>query len=98
MDLLAKRKPFYIESGKLFSNADRKELKLVVSALSLVNAHYVLQKMVSNKEAKSIIGKFKLLVETYELNEKILELAIHNDTFNDFEDCIQYYNRIESKL
>ena len=47
--------------------------------------HYVLQKMVSNKEAKSIIGKFKLLVETYELNEKILELAIHNDTFNDFE-------------
>jgi predicted nucleic acid-binding protein len=49
------------------------------------------------KEARSIIGKFKVLVSTFELNDKIVELALNDYSFKDFEDGIQYYTALESQ-
>jgi len=97
LDLLAKRAPFYLQSLQLFSLADLNEIELVVSTLSIVNAHYILNDKRKIKESRSIIGKFKVLVNSYELNDKILELAINDSDFNDFEDRIQYYTALESR-
>ncbi len=97
LDLLAKREPFDVESRQLFSMADTKVVELVVSSLSLVNAQYVLNDLMKFKEARSIIGKFKVLVSTYELNDKIVELALNDYNFKDFEDGIQYYTALESQ-
>ncbi|MEZ5009320.1 MAG: PIN domain-containing protein [Chitinophagales bacterium] len=97
LDLLAKRQPFHIESLQIFSLADLKQVELVVSALSLVNAHYILNDAMKIKETRSIIGKFKVLVTSYELNDKIIELALNDNNFKDFEDGIQYYTALESQ-
>lgn len=97
LDLLAKREPFDVESRQLFSMADTNVVELVVSSLSLVNAQYVLNDLMKFKEARSIIGKFKVLVSTYELNDKIIELALNDYNFKDFEDGIQYYTALESQ-
>jgi hypothetical protein len=35
---------------------------------------------------RAILGKFKVLVRTFEKNEKIIELALSDDHFKDFED------------
>lgn len=97
LDLLAKRKPFHIESEQIFSLADLGKAILVVSSLSLVNAHYVLNDTMKTKNSRSVLGKFKVLVRTFELNDKIIELALNDYQFKDFEDGIQYYTAIESK-
>ena len=97
LDLLAKREPFDVESRQLFSMADTKVVELVVSSLSLVNAQYVVNDLMKFKEARSIIGKFKVLVSTYELNDKIVELALNDYNYKDFEDGIQYYTALESQ-
>ncbi len=96
LDLLAKREPYYMESQQLFSLADLGEMELVISSLSLVNVHYVLSESLKIQTARSTIGKFKVLVKIFELNEKILELAINDHHFKDFEDGIQYYTAVES--
>ncbi len=96
LDLLAKREPFYTDSGKVFSLADRGEIKLVVSTVSLVNAHYILNDALKLKDARQLIGKFKVLVTSFELTDKIIDLALHDDSFKDFEDGIQYHTAIES--
>ena len=97
LDLLARREPHYLEGRKIFSQADLKQVKLVISSLSLVNVHYVLNDRLKMRDARSIVGKFKVLVDTYELNDKIIELALNDTDFEDFEDGIQYYTALEAQ-
>lgn len=97
IDLLAKRKPFYKESLQLFSLADAGEIKLMVSTLSLVNTHFVLNDVMKVKDARSILGKFKVFVESHDLTDKITELALNDLQFHVFEDGIQYYTALESQ-
>lgn len=96
LDLLAEREPFYEASRMLFTNADKGEIHLVVSSLSLVNVHYILESSLKLKNAKEVLRKFKVLVENCELNKKIFELALNDSDFKDFEDGIQYYTAVEA--
>ncbi|MGB0424492.1 MAG: type II toxin-antitoxin system VapC family toxin [Flavobacteriales bacterium] len=97
LDLLGKREPFDKESRQLFSLADRGMIELVVSSLSIVNTHYILNDVMKIKQSRSIIGKFKVLVSIHDLNDKIIELALNDNDFKDSEDGIQYYTALESK-
>ncbi|MBK8506061.1 MAG: hypothetical protein IPL46_30020 [Saprospiraceae bacterium] len=49
------------------------------------------------KDSRSILGKFKVLVNSYELNDKIIDLALNDFDFKDFEDGLQYYTALESQ-
>lgn len=98
IDLLAKREPFYAQAATLFSMADRGKIKLFVSALSFANTNYILLREMKAETARLILRKLKLLVEVTDLNEKILELALNDSDFKDFEDAIQYYSAIENDI
>ncbi|MBL4651838.1 MAG: PIN domain-containing protein [Flavobacteriales bacterium] len=98
IDLLAKRIPFYKESGLLFSLADKNKLTLTISALTFANTNYILSRLKSAKEAQTILRKFKVLVETLALDDKITELALNDEKFKDFEDGLQYYTAIENQI
>jgi predicted nucleic acid-binding protein len=95
LDLLAKREPFYESAAQVFTLADKQKLKLGVSSLTIANINYVLSRLSSAKEACEILRKFKILVQILELNEKIVELALNDDDFEDFEDGLQYYTAVE---
>lgn len=97
IDLLAKREGYYENSLKLFSLADRNKIRLIISTLSLVNTHYLLNDVMKIKDSRAIIRKFKVLVDSYSLTDKIVELALNDNSFKDFEDGIQYYTALESK-
>ena len=96
IDLLAKRMPFYDSAAKLFSLADKNKVKLAVSSLTFANTNYVLSKLKSAKDAREILRKFKILVRILPLNEKIIELSLNDESFNDFEDGLQYYTGLEN--
>ena len=95
LDLLAYRMPFYTEAAQLFSLADKKEIKLSISFLSLADIHYIMTKQTSSIEVRKILRKFKVLVNVLPLDDKILDLALNSD-FHDFEDAIQYFTAIEN--
>ncbi|MEI8049476.1 MAG: PIN domain-containing protein [Bacteroidota bacterium] len=95
IDLLASRDPFYVEAAELFSLADKKSLKLSVSALSLANTHYILSKFTNDQEARKILRNFKVIVDILPLDDKVVDLALNSD-FKDFEDAIQYFTAIEN--
>jgi predicted nucleic acid-binding protein len=98
INLLAKRKEFYTEAASLFSLSDKKEIKLVITSLTFANTNYVLSKQLSSKEAKEILRKFKVLVEIISLDDKIIELALSDNLFSDFEDGLQYYSALENQI
>lgn len=95
LDLLAHRMPFYTEAAKLFSLADKKKIKLSISALCLADANYILSKQIPGIEVRKILRNFKVLVNVLPLDDKISDLAL-NSEFRDFEDAIQYFTAIEN--
>ena len=97
LDLLQKRDEFYSDAQDLFTLADKKEVKLYVSALTIENTHYLLSKFYNLNEARKILLKFKVLVEVLAVNDKIIDLSLASD-FNDFEDGMQYYTAIENNM
>ena len=97
IDLLAKREPFYEEAAKLFSLADKKKINLIVSSLTFANTNYILSKMTNSTTAREVLTKFKVLVTVAALNDKIIELALNDKSFSDFEDGLQYYMAMENE-
>ena len=96
LDLLAKREPYYADSAHLFSLADKENIKLSVNALTFANTNYILSKLLSVLEARDVLGKFRVLVSVLPLNDKIIDLALNDSNFPDFEDGLQYYTALEN--
>ena len=96
LDLLSRRQPFYDSAARLFSLADNGVVKVSVSALTIANTHYILSKQKTEEDAKEILRKFRLIVEIVSLSDKIIDMALNNKVFKDFEDSLQYYSASES--
>ncbi len=96
LDLLAKRTPFYESAALIFSLADKDKLKLSISSLTFANTNYVLSRLKSPIEAREILRRFRVLVKILSLSDKIIDLALNDSKFPDFEDGLQYYSAIEN--
>jgi len=97
IDLLSRRLPFFEEAAELFSLADKKQIKLAVSSLTFANTSYVLLKQIDSSKAKSVLRKLKLILKVLLLDDKIIGLALNDETFSDFEDSLQYFTAIEGE-
>lgn len=96
IDLLSRREPFYDEAATLFSLADKKQIKLTVSSLTIANTSYALLRQMDSNMAKSILRKLRLIVNILPLDDKIIGLALNDENFHDFEDGLQYFTAIEN--
>ena len=97
LDLLSDRAPFYEYAAKLFSLADKGQVKISVSALSFANLNYILNKQLIPDQTRKKLLKFKTLVTVLAVNDKIVDLALASD-FKDFEDGIQYFTATENNI
>jgi len=97
LDLLAKRDPFYDFAAEIFSLADTKKIRLYTSSVSIINTNYILSKILSEKDAREILRKFRILVKVLSCDEKIIDLGL-NSSFKDYEDAVQYFTAIENQM
>ncbi|NBC84305.1 MAG: PIN domain-containing protein [Bacteroidetes bacterium] len=95
IDLLSRREPFFEEAAELFSLADKKQVELSVSSLTVANTSYALLRQMDSNKAKSILRKLRLILKILPLDDKIVGLTLNDDTFTDFEDGLQYFTAIE---
>lgn len=96
IDLLSRREPFYEESAHLFSLADKKIIELNISSLTIANTSYILLRKTNSQKAKEILRKLRLIVNILPLDDKIVGLALNDDSFSDFEDSLQYFTALEN--
>lgn len=96
IDLLSRREPFYDESADLFSLADKKIIKLSISSLTIANTSYILSRQLDSKKTKEILRKLRLIVNILPLDDKIVGVALNDNSFNDFENGLQYFTAIEN--
>jgi predicted nucleic acid-binding protein len=98
LDLLSKREPFYQESADLFSLADKKVIEIYISSLSIANTNYTLTRLTNSESAKVILRKLRLIVNILALDDKVIGLALNDNSFADFEDGLQYFTAIENNI
>ena len=96
LDFLGEREPFYISSAKIATLADKRKLKINVSALSFATVSYFLTKYEGVKKTKEKLRKFKVISGICELDELIIEKGLNSD-FSDFEDSLQYFSALRAE-
>jgi len=89
LDFLGEREPHYINAAKIASLADRKKIKISVSALSYATVYYLLSKGAKQEVVIKKLNQFSTLVEIVDLNGKMIERSLNGD-FKDFEDGLQF--------
>lgn len=97
IDLLSRREPFYEETAELFSLADRQQVELSVSSLTIANTSDTLLRQMDSNKAKSVLRKLRLILKILPLDDKIIGLALNDETFSDFEDGLQYFTATEAE-
>jgi len=97
IDLLSRRHPHYESAAQLFSLADKKQIELAVSALTIANTSYILQKQIGTNETKKILRTLQLIINILPLTDKIIALASNDDKFIDFEDGLQFFTAVQFK-
>ncbi len=90
IDLLGEREPFYESAAKIATLADKGKIKIYVSALTYTKAYYLLSRFEEKGIVKEKIRKFKVIAETSDLTDKIVDKGL-SSKFPDFEDSLQYY-------
>ena len=94
LDLLGEREPFYNSAAKITTLADKGEIDLIVSALTYSTVYYLLSRFEDKELVKEKIRKFKVIAETSDLTDKIVDKGL-SSKFSDFEDSLQYYCAIK---
>jgi len=97
IDLLSRREPFFEEAAELFSLADRKQVELSVSSLTIANTSYVLLRRLDFNKVKSVLKNIRLILKILPLDDKVIGLALNDENFSDFEDGLQYFTAIEGE-
>jgi predicted nucleic acid-binding protein len=94
IDLLGEREHFYESAAKIATLADKEKIQIYVSALTYSTAYYLLMRFEDKEIVKEKISKFKVIAETSDLTDKIIDKGLLSN-FSDFEDSLQYYCAVE---
>ncbi len=96
LDLLLDRHPFYYDAALIASLAEKGEIEVVISALSIANAHYVIRNKENDQVAKAKLIGFKLIVnEVVDLTNTHLDKSLISK-MKDFEDALQIHAAIQA--
>lgn len=95
IDLLGERDPFYAAAARIATLADKREIQLVVSALTYSTVYYLLSRFESKEKVREKIRKFKIIAKTSSLTDSIIAKGL-SSKFSDFEDALQYYCAVQA--
>lgn len=94
IDVLLDRLPFAEQAERIFQLRDDYAFDIYISALSLANIAYVLDRL--GKSPNSAVATLMQLTEVADLTGKILNETVHSK-FVDFEDGLQYSTAVSIK-
>lgn len=91
IDVLAKREPFYADSARVWTLAERGQVNGSISVISFNNIYYVVRKLRNRQAANRMMQLLRDTFTPVALDKQILDQAI-DARFEDLEDAIQYFS------
>ena len=96
LDFLLDRQPFNINAQHIFNLADSGQIEIMISALSIANANYVLGRFVSSERRIYALSQILHFVRICPLSANEIHQALSLN-FKDFEDGLQYVTAVTYK-
>lgn len=97
IDALLEREEYMDDVFQILSGADRKEIKVCCSTLSIATASYFMER--AKMPHNVLINKLDLFCQICEpaiVDASIVKQALRS-SFDDFEDALQYYAAVKAK-
>jgi len=88
LDLILNREPFADAAEKLFDAAAQQQVKLLVSSLTFVTAHYILSKKIGKAAATESLTSLATQVVILPVDASAIEASLQHSS-PDFEDAVQ---------
>lgn len=95
LDWLGKREPHYVYAEALFILAENKEIEVLVSTVSIVTTHYILQRSIGIELARQAIMGIRTICKVCSSGSKEIDLALLSE-MKDFDDAFQYFNAVNN--
>jgi predicted nucleic acid-binding protein len=97
IDLLVRREPSYSSVAKIFDIALERKDTIVISNLSIVNAHYIVKKITGVQESalRTALHNICTTCEIASFTPSITMKSLVS-AFKDFEDATQYFCAVEN--
>ena len=97
LDYLIQRDPFTMSAAKIISLSERKKINACTTGLVFANCYYVLRKFAPHKKVVDKLLQLSRWVEIIGLPGTAVLSGLQSD-FSDFEDALQYFSSVESKV
>lgn len=97
IDVLLEREEFMDDVFRILSQADRKEIVVYCSTLSIATASYFMER--AKMPHNVLISKLDLFCQICELatvDSSVVKQALQS-SFSDFEDALQYYSALNAQ-
>ena len=89
IDFMAMRKPHEADAARIIDACDRGLLDGCIAAHSVVDIFFILRKAVPAAERRETLRSFCEIFEVAGIDRAKLTLALADESFTDFEDCLQ---------
>jgi predicted nucleic acid-binding protein len=88
LDVLAERRPFYETSARIWELVESRDFKGYLSATSLTDIFYILNKQLGPEKAYHSVNKIMMVFDITSVSQADIRKAL-NLGFKDFEDALQ---------
>jgi predicted nucleic acid-binding protein len=95
MDVLLERKPFVVESRRIWFLAERGKIRGLIAAMTFPTLYYRVRKVRGVEEAKTMLSMLRSTLTPVVLDAQILNQAL-DARFADFEDALQYFSALRA--
>ena len=89
LDFLQEREPFVEEAARIFDKVDAGEIEGFISATTITNIYYIVQKAAGREVAKNAVAQILSDLQICTVDRSTLQQAVALN-FRDFEDAVQY--------
>ena len=89
IDYIAEREPFFQDAYRIVNAAEKGLFYGCIAAHSVPDIFYILRKSIPDAERREVLRRFCDIFEVVGINRKRLIDALADESFVDFEDCLQ---------
>lgn len=89
LDLMLLREPYFKAAALLMAEVEQKKIDGFVCATTVTTIHYLVERELSQKEARDKIHNILNIFDITEVDKSVLESALHAG-FSDYEDAVLY--------
>ena len=97
IDFLNDRQPFSLHAADIFRQGRKKSIELFTSSHSFATPHYIMKKLLPEKELRSALTKLNQHIQILPVTEKEIQHALSSN-HQDFEDSIQIFTALNGNI